>query len=179
ASNLYQITWNDELARIAKAWANQCQLASDCYDCRAPVTRPYYLTGQNVHQTVAVIPLVLPTGSNLLAKDWIAIIESWSSEVVNMNASLVSAFDPLSGSSSVGHYTQMLWASTSEIGCAQSIFGPCMEFVGTVPQLYDNCNLFVCNYGPAGNRVGSPVYSVGRTASGCRYGPSLQYPELC
>ncbi len=46
---------------------------------------------------------------------------------------------------SCGHYTQMVWRTTSELGCAQAICG-------------DQSQVWVCNYAPAGNIVGRKPY---------------------
>ncbi|XP_018022930.1 scoloptoxin SSD976 [Hyalella azteca] len=178
AANLFQLSWNDELARIAQAWAFQCQLSSECYECRAPVTRPYTFTGQNVHQ-LSGAPTRRSTDNLSQVKEWKAVIESWYSEVVYVDESLVRSYAPVSQNKSIGHYTQMLWASTYEIGCGQVTFGPCMELVNNAPAFLEKCQLFVCNYGPAGNQITHPVYSIGPAGTMCPYGTSSQYNELC
>ena len=44
----------------------------------------------------------------------------------------------------IGHYSQMVWKSTTKIGCAQSRAG--------------GNDILVCRYDPAGNIMGRPVY---------------------
>lgn len=44
----------------------------------------------------------------------------------------------------VGHYTQIIWRSTSEVGCAQATSG--------------GFDFFVCRYNPPGNIIGQKVY---------------------
>ena len=41
--------------------------------------------------------------------------------------------------------------------------------------------LYVCNYGPSGNLIGSPIYSAGRQCSACPDGTSCSstFPGLC
>ena len=41
--------------------------------------------------------------------------------------------------------------------------------------------LYVCNYGPSGNLIGSPIYSAGRQCSSCPDGTSCSstFPGLC
>ena len=50
----------------------------------------------------------------------------------------------------VGHYTQLVWKDTSEVGCA----------------LASNArrDILVCRYSPAGNIVGQPVFDYGAVA---------------
>lgn len=51
-----------------------------------------------------------------------------------------------------GHYTQMLWAETTRIGC-----GYLNYLKGSQYNVY-----LVCNYGPAGNMRGGKVYEIRR-----------------
>ncbi|CAJ0602898.1 unnamed protein product [Cylicocyclus nassatus] len=53
----------------------------------------------------------------------------------------------------IGHYTQMAWGTTYKLGCAVVA---CPKFT-----------YVVCQYGPAGNKVGKLIYSIGKLCSGC------------
>ena len=70
-----------------------------------------------------------------------------------------------------GHYTAMLWADTHRLGCG---------FVAFINP--DNggwySKHFVCNYGPAGNRLDAFLYKVGAAATGCEQ-QDITYPALC
>jgi pathogenesis-related protein 1 len=44
-----------------------------------------------------------------------------------------------------GHYTQVVWKSTTEIGCGKAVCG-------------DKSQVWVCNYQPAGNIIGKKPY---------------------
>ena len=44
-----------------------------------------------------------------------------------------------------GHYTQMVWAGTREVGCGKAVCN-------------DNSQIWVCNYAPAGNVIGQRPY---------------------
>jgi len=55
----------------------------------------------------------------------------------------------------VGHYTQLVWADTLEIGCAISYY------TKTVSSRIWHQIILVCNYGPGGNYLGRPVYLPG------------------
>ncbi|KHJ83445.1 SCP-like protein, partial [Oesophagostomum dentatum] len=52
----------------------------------------------------------------------------------------------------IGHYTQMAWETSYQLGCA----------VAHCPQTY-----VVCQYGPAGNYFNRPIYTKGRPCSQC------------
>jgi len=54
--------------------------------------------------------------------------------------------------SSCGHYTQIVWAETTELGCARAICD-------------DNSQIWVCNYTPAGNITGQKPYAADNTKS--------------
>lgn len=67
-------------------------------------------------------------------------IKAWEEEKRNYNG------QPLSRSlaPSVGHYTQMIWPQTRELGCATSVC--------------NNNLILVCNYYPPGNYLGESAY---------------------
>ena len=70
-----------------------------------------------------------------------------------------------------GHYSQMVWASTSRLGCGLTEYMS-GRFLA---------RLMVCNYGEAGNLITAPVYSSGPACSACPPGTSCsqQYEGLC
>lgn len=66
----------------------------------------------------------------------------------------------------IGQFTQLIWANTRFIGCGMSTFrnknltNPNAKYL----------HRLVCNYGPRGNLIGSPVYKRGIPCSQCPYG---------
>jgi hypothetical protein len=95
------------------------------------------------------------------------------------------------------HYTQVVWADTYLVGCATAYYQStavsgfhfsfsyfissnlvCLQVFG--PKFPYN-RLYICNYGPTGNVIGSPVYAQGRPASACPSNTktSTAYPGLC
>merc|ERR1712241_1096956 len=69
----------------------------------------------------------------------------------------------------IGHYTQLVWADTHEVGCG---------FMTSVKSGNFE-NVLVCNYGPGGNFGGEPLYQQGRPGSRCPSGTSKTSDGLC
>jgi len=157
AANMRQLEWDPELARVAQRLADQCNFAHDCSDCRR-VGR--FTVGQNLYQSF--------TARAEEKADWIGAIESWFNEIELLPTSSISSY---SFSPSTGHFSQLAWASTDKIGCGVTQY-PNGRFMA---------RLYVCNYGPSGNLIGSPIYSAGRQCSACPTGFSCSsaFPGLC
>lgn len=60
----------------------------------------------------------------------------------------------------IWHYTQVVWAKTTHIGCGLAVSNPTKGFTTTI----------VCNYGKAGNHENKPLYQVGPAGSACPKG---------
>jgi len=155
ASNMLQLQWDPELARVAQRLADQCKFNHDCPDCRK-VER--FSVGQNIYQS-------FNTRSGL-KNDWISAIDSWFNEIKMFPPTSVRKYQ---FSHATGHYSQMLWAKTSRIGCGVTAFRN-----GRF-----NSRLYVCNYGEGGNVLRQEVYKVGRGCGECPNSCSNDYPNLC
>ena len=124
------ITWNDALAATAQAWADACIDAEepagliDHNDGRSD-GHPYYV-GENIYG-----------GSGPASgPDAVAL---WASEEPNYD------HDSNTCNGSCGHYTQVVWAASVDLGCG----------ISSCPDLTYS-NSIVCNYGPGGNDGGRP-----------------------
>jgi hypothetical protein len=119
------LTWSTTVAAAAQAWANNCQFQHGG-------TGNY---GQNIYATSS-------TATPL------EVVSSWASEQANYDyaANTCSAI--------CGHYTQMVWASSLNLGCGvqnctqNSPFGG-----GNSPWQF-----WVCDYNPPGNFSGQQPY---------------------
>lgn len=126
------MTWNDNLAATAQAWANTCTDNDppagliDHNDGRSD-GHPYYV-GENVYGSSG-------------ASNPLGAVSSWASEV----SDYTYATNTCAPGAVCGHYTQIVWATSVELGCA----------VSNCPGLTYS-NSVVCNYGPGGNSGGSP-----------------------
>ncbi len=85
---------------------------------------------------------------------------------------------PFHPDGSTGHYTQLAWADTKEIGCGFVQFPYKKHFWSSTTYK----EVLICNYGPAGN-VDDPygnvsMYKIGRAGSACPTG-SYNVDGLC
>ena len=157
AANMGLLTWDEEIARIAQRWALQCHFGHD--QCRV---LPSMKVGQNVASAGSTARG--PPNMTRLAVMW------YEKEVGMYSAGGVGDFR---FSMSTGHFTQWIWASSYKLGCG---------YIGFQSGLMNN-NFLVCNYGPAGNVVGWPLYRRGAPCSACPEGTACgvdsRYPNLC
>ena len=86
-----------------------------------------------------------PYGENLFWASYASnadeVVESWASEEEFYDYESNSCQD----GEQCGHYTQIVWSSTTQVGCA-------------VLECTDGSELWMCNYDPAGNWVGEQPY---------------------
>ncbi|KAI4493529.1 hypothetical protein M0804_001705 [Polistes exclamans] len=131
ASDMNDLVWNDELAHIAQVWASQCQfLVHD--KCRNTAKYP---VGQNI---------AYAGGSKL--PDVVSLIKLWENEVKDFNYNTGITKQNFA---KIGHYTQMVWGKTKEIGCGS------LKYMENKMQNH----YLICNYGPAGNYLGQLPYT--------------------
>lgn len=97
AHGVADIAWDDELAAVAQAWADNCEWGHN--DGRSE-SYPGYV-GENIYGTSGT-----PTGA--------AVTEAWASEEQYYD------YDSNSCSDVCGHYTQVVWADSLKLGCAIS-----------------------------------------------------------
>lgn len=157
ASNMMKLSWHEEAEKIAQRWANQCVSSHD--SCRA-------LENSAVGQNFAShsISLTSPDVKGTIVK----MVDMWYDEVKDFTGK-VDSFEFVGNTA---HYTQVVWAESTAIGCG---------FIELAPQTnYMMANLF-CNYVPSGNFMRSPLYKRGKACSECPEGTecSKEYPGLC
>lgn len=131
------LTWNADLAASATAYAEQCVWQHD--QNRSPDAGFSYV-GENLYASSG-------QPSNALVLDAVA---SWADERFNYEFGATIGQSVLGD---VGHYTQVVWESTQEVGCG---FAYCpniqgVSFSGTIVS---------CRYGPGGNYGNQTPYSM-------------------
>ncbi|KAI8486138.1 Peptidase inhibitor 16 [Branchiostoma belcheri] len=72
-----------------------------------------------------------------------------------------------------GHYTQVVWAKSREIGCGVK---KCDILQGLG---WRNSYVIVCDYSPRGNRAYLKPYTAGKPCSQCQDGNNTCYDSLC
>ena len=117
--------WNTSLASVAQTYANRCVYAHN----------PATPGGENIAASAGV-----PAGTALdAALDWIG-----------EGAQYNYAANTCSGT--CGHYTQVVWRSSTQIGCGAAHCTTGSPFGATFP----TWDFFVCDYTPAGNNGARP-----------------------
>ncbi|CAJ0935950.1 unnamed protein product, partial [Ranitomeya imitator] len=98
ARNMLEVVWNEEAAQNAERWANQCSFKHSKEEERE-ITR-------------------YPCGENLFMASYNASWEHAMMSFYNERRDFVYGVGPKTKASVVGHYTQLAWATSWELGCA-------------------------------------------------------------
>lgn len=142
---LPNLTWNPTLAKVAQSHADKC-----VYEHNGNRSDDYERAGgENVYigENIAAHWFSSPAGdaayyARLQMQLWWDEHTLWHYQPINS-----------SNISDSGHFTQMIWANTVEIGCGMA---RCQNFNGTSFEGYFG----VCNYGPGGNYLNQYPYQV-------------------
>ncbi|ERE84334.1 cysteine-rich secretory protein LCCL domain-containing 1 [Cricetulus griseus] len=148
ASNMEYMTWDVELERSAESWAETCLWE---------------------HGPANLLPSI---GQNLGAH-WGRYrpptfhVQAWYDEVRDFSYPYEHECNPYCPFRCSGpvctHYTQVVWATSSRIGCAINLCHN-MNIWG---QIWPKAVYLVCNYSPKGNWWGHAPYKHGRPCSAC------------
>ncbi|KAJ0178778.1 hypothetical protein K1T71_005553 [Dendrolimus kikuchii] len=159
AANMMEMVWDNELAATAQHWSDECIPAHDRAAQRDVGRFP---VGQNVAATWTTRPPSAPADSQ---PDFQKQINAWFDEV------RIYGFKPITGGHGTGHYSQLVWSETSHVGCGYTFYyDPVRGYT----------KLYVCNYGPGGNVIGSNPYEKGYpSCSNFGLTESRKYSGLC
>eukprot|EP00092_Neocalanus_flemingeri_P038610 GFUD01042039.1.p1 GENE.GFUD01042039.1~~GFUD01042039.1.p1 ORF type:complete len:247 (+),score=59.85 GFUD01042039.1:103-741(+) len=160
ASNMQKISWNNELAEIAQRFVDQCTFGHD--KVRDLCDGTY--AGQNAF---------MGYGSEETQDEVMAKVDkpvtAWYSEVEKPFDS--SHINPFKWTEGTGHYTQVVWADSHQVGCGLVNYkdGP---WYATIMN---------CNYAVGGNMAESTMYKVGEGCSDCPAGTTCDstFDKLC
>jgi len=150
AKDMLEMKWHKAAADDAQRWAEACELLVHDNITGRWVDN-YGSCGQNIFVANVQVP-------------WFFAIKTWFLEKNNFT------YEGENDLGVVGHYTQLVWYSSHELGCG---FHYCAD---SKPKPYYN---YVCNYCPIGNfpdRIAKP-YEKGAPCSGCE--DSCKFKKLC
>lgn len=119
------LVWNTELAALATGFIDDCQFSHSTQAERSNKAGFQYI-GENLYSSGGF----QPTGEQ--------VSDAWASEKAD--------YDHASNSCAgvCGHYTQQVWSTTTDLGCAIKACG--------------NGFIVSCEYGPGGNYQGQRPY---------------------
>lgn len=152
AADMRELVWDDELEAIAQRWADQCTFDHDSVRTMLDGTR----VGQNLYQSFSSAETNqdgLDAAANTPVQSWYDEVSAFSSANINP---FVSASGPVTG-----HYTQVVWAESGKLGCANVYYNEASQ------PSFPYTNLVVCNYAIGGNLIGGSMYSEGPACSAC------------
>lgn len=142
-AGLPPVEWKGELAMLASSRVRTL-VGGGCYIRHSPLEHRWQkagftYVGENLYKVINMAP----TG--------VDIVDAWYAEVVDYNYGPVGAqctkakcAGRASPPCTLGHFTQVMWARTSHLGCAMA----------ECPDQPKRTFVAVCNYGPGGNIVG-------------------------
>lgn len=119
------LTWNNDLAALADGFVADCVFEHSTQSDRSNKAGFEYI-GENLYMSGGF----QPTGKD--------VSDSWASEKADYN------YENNSCAGVCGHYTQQVWNTTTDLGCAIKQCG--------------NGYLVSCEYGPGGNYQGQRPY---------------------
>jgi pathogenesis-related protein 1 len=122
------LTWSTAAAEKAQAWADQCQFGHN------PNLGNF---GENI---AAATPNALTT---------MGVVQSWASE----SAGYDYGRNTCAPGKMCGHYTQIVWRNTTQVGCATKLCNKNSPFQG-----FTQWQLWVCDYSPPGNFANQRPY---------------------
>lgn len=138
AENMPDLVYDDVLFRIASEHAETCEFKHSSNEFRMKKYVEYggelgnVWIGENIAYSYGVDPLKYA-------------IDGWAGEVKFYNYEKNIG----EGGAVVGHYTQMVWAKTTRLGCAHKL---CIKPDG------NRFDFVVCNYAVGGNIIGERPY---------------------
>jgi uncharacterized protein YkwD len=144
AVGVQPLVWSDSLAAGAQAWAEYQARTGDWRHATDAEKGGSY--GENLSKENGYwFGIPIPQGSFSTE----SLQQGWVSEKTQYNGEPVDSTNYLI----FGHYTQMVWSSTTQVGC-----GTAITQEGVPPGAVGETVYLVCRYSPAGNQFGQAAY---------------------
>ena len=134
AVNNPALSWSSSLAADAQSWADHITTLGLGPNDLAPHATWEQRNGQGENLAWGSVGFFTPAEG----------VQMWAAEKSNYDGHPISASDFAPGVPMIGHYTQMVWKDTTQIGCG---------IASDAGQTY-----LVCRYSPAGNYMGQTPY---------------------
>lgn len=130
-----EVQWSPNLASAAQSWADTLKQNLGC--------NPEHSNEPDVGQNLFWAgPLSYSDGaSEVQAINSAQVADAWGNE----KQDYIDSENTCANDKVCGHYTQIVWKSTKEVGCALAVCN-------------DNSQIWVCDYAPAGNYRGKKPY---------------------
>ena len=155
SDGMKKLTWNNELAETAQEYSRNC-----IYEHSTGIfTSKFKKIGENLYVSS------LDMAPKKILKE---AIQSWNEEKNDYNLTLNIC------TNICGHYTQLVWNSTSAVGCGVTT----CKNLRVNQALWPLAQLVVCQYGPAGNLNNRRPYQSGAPCSDCP-GNTVCQNNLC
>ncbi|XP_022108764.1 uncharacterized protein LOC110989015 [Acanthaster planci] len=156
AADMKYMIWDSDLATMAQQWSDMC-----IWDHGQPTNiSPFSSIGQNLYITSGGTPTRRINGTGPV-QAWYDEDQYYTYESNSCQTNKVC-----------GHYTQVVWATSYAVGCAQAY---CATATGIA---WEDTIIVTCNYGPAGNYNRQPYIS-GTPCTQCDSGIGQCYGNQC
>jgi len=123
AGSIKPLTWNAGLAKLAAEWAEKCNFSHNYLNVKLA---PFSYIGQNIFGGPST------NGANA--------VSAWAAEKEKYTYTTISSTNYLK----TGHYTQLIWSGTTQVGCATKTCKGLVNFP-------EGTGITVCNFGQGGN----------------------------
>ncbi|KAF6214867.1 hypothetical protein GE061_009611 [Apolygus lucorum] len=181
ASNVRQLTWNDnlEISAAITAWGSSLYRYDPTFLCTQRCHRPtsICLKTPDFEQATQIRQTFTPYPKPFLTSIMDFFKAILSQPVDDLKTRIPKYNKP--SNYATEFLPRMLWAETYKIGCVD--VSTSMIWYGEHTKFYSRSH--VCNYAPEGTIEGQPVYKEGETCSACPEGtkcrPESLYPNLC
>lgn len=160
AADMQVLEWDDEIAEVSKKIVRRCEFKHSASSERTLPGYPYGL-GENIFVGMSRYHSHKPG----------YMTQKWDEERKYYN------YDDLTclPNKMCGHYTQVVWSSTTKIGCAIAVCPSGIKYTSfSVIDL-----ISICHYGPPGNWRGRKPYKVGDPCSACPANANYCENGLC
>jgi len=173
SSNMDKLYWNHALEEKAQQWANQ--LVKDCRFAHRPnkglhIGKGGKPIGENIGKNVSYLKKSINNIDNAFRKT----LQAWwmEKEIFDLTQYEIADKSEYEFDYRTGHFTQMAWAETTQVGCGYALFSD---------SRFKTNEIVVCNFAVEGNDIGRKQNLLGTPCSKCGHDLpcSKEFPGLC